>query len=225
MSSKSSALCASSYRHKFRRARSPRHHGRRDGAHRRTGSRAPLGRTTCGPRQRMTSDHYSKQLQCFATAWGSVLNCAQQYPEPSRRLRPNKHPSIKDQHKERVERKSNFPLQCTITRRWSSIQSCINAVRTSLRIAKQLKPCFATVSSARWGGEGNLTTALSDERHCQSKFYTACSRTRAGWSSTVFARELPPRSAEFNAENRLYSFALTLPPGAIPGASTQRRSA
>ena len=46
------------------------------------------------------------------------------------------------------------------------------------------------------------------ERHCQSKFYTACSRTRAGWSSTVFARELPPRSAEFNAENRLYSFAL-----------------
>jgi ER-bound oxygenase mpaB/B'/Rubber oxygenase, catalytic domain len=48
-------------------------------------------------------------------------------------------------------------------------------------------------------------------RHCQSKFYTACSRTRAGWSSTVFARELPPRSAEFNAENRLYSFALTMP--------------
>jgi hypothetical protein len=47
--------------------------------------------------------------------------------------------------------------------------------------------------------------------HCQSKFYTACSRTRAGWSSTVFARELPPRSAEFNAENRLYSFALTMP--------------
>jgi hypothetical protein len=46
------------------------------------------------------------------------------------------------------------------------------------------------------------------EGHCQSKFYTACSRTRAGWSSTVFARELPPRSAEFNAENRLYSFAL-----------------
>jgi hypothetical protein len=30
------------------------------------------------------------------------------------------------------------------------------------------------------------------EGHCQSKFYTACSRTRAGWSSTVFARELPP---------------------------------
>ena len=44
--------------------------------------------------------------------------------------------------------------------------------------------------------------------HHQSKFYTACSRTRAGWSPTVFVRELPPRSAEFNAENRLYSFAL-----------------
>jgi hypothetical protein len=36
-------------------------------------------------------------------------------------------------------------------------------------------------------------------------------RTRAAWISTVFARELPPRSAEFNAENRLYSFALTMP--------------
>jgi hypothetical protein len=32
-----------------------------------------------------------------------------------------------------------------------------------------------------------------------------CSRTRAGWrSSTVFAHELPPRSAGFDAENRLY---------------------
>jgi len=31
--------------------------------------------------------------------------------------------------------------------------------------------------------------------HCQSKFYTACSRTRAGWSSTVFADESPTRSA------------------------------
>jgi hypothetical protein len=49
------------------------------------------------------------------------------------------------------------------------------------------------------------------DRHCQSKIYTACSRTMAGWSSTVFARELPPRSAGFNAENRLYSFALTMP--------------
>ncbi len=35
--------------------------------------------------------------------------------------------------------------------------------------------------------------------------------TRAGWSSTVFAHELPPRSAGFNAENRLYLFALTVP--------------
>jgi hypothetical protein len=33
----------------------------------------------------------------------------------------------------------------------------------------------------------------------------------AGWSPAVFARELPPRSAGFNAENRLYSFALTMP--------------
>jgi hypothetical protein len=49
------------------------------------------------------------------------------------------------------------------------------------------------------------------EGHCQSKFYTACPRTRAGWSSTVFARESPTRSAGFDAENRLYLFALTVP--------------
>jgi len=36
-------------------------------------------------------------------------------------------------------------------------------------------------------------------------------RQLAGWSSTVFAHELPPRSAGFDAENRLYLFALTLP--------------
>ena len=47
--------------------------------------------------------------------------------------------------------------------------------------------------------------------HCQSNFYTACSRPRAGWSSTVFAHELPPRLAGFHAENRLYLFALTVP--------------
>ena len=46
--------------------------------------------------------------------------------------------------------------------------------------------------------------------HCQSKFYTARSRTREGWVSTVFAHELPPRSAGFDAENRLYLFALTM---------------
>jgi hypothetical protein len=49
--------------------------------------------------------------------------------------------------------------------------------------------------------------------HCQSKFYTACSRTGAGGSSTVFAHELPTRSAGFDAENRLYLFALTVPSG------------
>ena len=47
--------------------------------------------------------------------------------------------------------------------------------------------------------------------HCQSNFYTACSRTRAGWNSAVFAHELPTRSAGFDAENRLYLFALTVP--------------
>ena len=54
---------------------------------------------------------------------------------------------------------------------------------------------------------------IDDEsiRHCQSKFYTACWRTRARWSSTVFAHELPPRAAGFDAENRLFLFALTVP--------------
>src|SRR5271165_6753890 len=47
--------------------------------------------------------------------------------------------------------------------------------------------------------------------HCQSKFYTACSRIGAGWSSTVFAHESPTRSTGFDAENGLFLFALTVP--------------
>jgi hypothetical protein len=52
------------------------------------------------------------------------------------------------------------------------------------------------------------------------KLYTACSRPRARRNSTVFAHELPPRSAGFDAENRLYLFALTVPGKTI--ASTAR---
>src|SRR5208283_3393953 len=52
-------------------------------------------------------------------------------------------------------------------------------------------------------------------RHCQSKIYTACSRIKADWSSTVFAHELTTRSAGFDAENRLYLFALTMPIGEL----------
>src|SRR5471032_378594 len=66
--------------------------------------------------------------------------------------------------------------------------------------------------------DNHLGTALFRARcrcgrrpHHQSKFYTACSRTGAGGSSTVFAHELPTRSAGFDAENRLYLFALTVP--------------
>ena len=47
--------------------------------------------------------------------------------------------------------------------------------------------------------------------HCQSKFYTACLRLRAGQSSTVFAHESPTRSAGFGTKNGLYLFALTVP--------------
>ena len=60
-------------------------------------------------------------------------------------------------------------------------------------------------------------------RHCQSKFYTACSGTTAAWSSTVFAHELSPRSAEFDAENRLYLFALTVPLWIVAGGAADRR--
>jgi len=51
--------------------------------------------------------------------------------------------------------------------------------------------------------------------HCQSKIYTACSRIKADWGSTVFAHELTTRSAGFDAENRLYLFALTMPLDAL----------
>ena len=62
-----------------------------------------------------------------------------------------------------------------------------------------------------WHGSSLSQMPRGRRPHHQSKFYTACPRTMACWSSTVFARELPPRSAGFNAENRLYSFALTRP--------------
>ena len=51
----------------------------------------------------------------------------------------------------------------------------------------------------------------SMQRHCQTKFYTASWRAGAGWSPTVFAQKSPTRSARFDAENDLYSFALTVP--------------
>jgi hypothetical protein len=55
------------------------------------------------------------------------------------------------------------------------------------------------------------------ERHCQTKFYTACLSVGTRVSSTVFAEESPPRSARFEAENGLYLFALT-----VPSASSSR---
>jgi hypothetical protein len=64
-------------------------------------------------------------------------------------------------------------------------------------------------------------TELS-QAHCQSKFYTACSRTTAGWNSTVFAHKLSPRSAGFDAENRLYLFALTVPLSLLPTCKTRK---
>ncbi len=63
------------------------------------------------------------------------------------------------------------------------------------------------------------------EGHCQSKFYTACSRILAGWSSTVFAHESPTRSTGFDAENGLYLFALTVPFHCLQKLSPTRRRA
>ena len=51
-------------------------------------------------------------------------------------------------------------------------------------------------------------SGLRQPGHCQSKFYTACLRAGARWSSTVFAHELSQRAASFEPENGLYSFAL-----------------
>src|SRR5271165_310088 len=61
--------------------------------------------------------------------------------------------------------------------------------------------------------------------HCQSKFYTACSRIGAGWSSTVFAHESPTPSTGFDAENGLYLFALTVPFHCLQKLSPTRRRA
>jgi hypothetical protein len=57
---------------------------------------------------------------------------------------------------------------------------------------------------------GHLSRKLCHQ-HCQTKFYTASWRAGAGWSPTVFAQESPTRSAGVDAENDLYSFALTVP--------------
>jgi hypothetical protein len=42
----------------------------------------------------------------------------------------------------------------------------------------------------------------------------------AGWTSTVFAHESPTRLAGFDAENRLYLFALTVPARSLKNSST-----
>jgi len=77
MSSEGNAFGASAYQHKFRRSRSPCYRGRGDGPHWPSRNRAKQLRTKSGPRQRLTSGRYSKQLQCFATARRSVPNCTQ----------------------------------------------------------------------------------------------------------------------------------------------------
>ena len=84
-------------------------------------------------------------------------------------------------------------------------------VHRLVRVPKIVKGHPGTDAGPRLAGVG-ISFQMHFFRHCQSKFYTACSRSRARWRSTVFARELPPRSAGLDAENRLYLFALTMPP-------------
>jgi hypothetical protein len=62
-----------------------------------------------------------------------------------------------------------------------------------------------------WAYLSIATALVAAAWHCQTKFYTAFARTRAGGSSTVFAHKLPTRRAGFDAENGLYLFALTVP--------------
>jgi len=61
----------------------------------------------------MTRVHYSKESQYFAIARYRVFGFPHEYPDASRRLCSSKDLSIEDQHKERVERKSNFHLELT----------------------------------------------------------------------------------------------------------------
>ena len=62
--------------------------------------------------------------------------------------------------------------------------------------------------------------SVAYEGHCQTKFYTAYFHTATLRSFTDFAHESSQRSARFEAENRLYSFALTMPARTSAGQSS-----
>src|SRR5580704_12912344 len=61
-----------------------------------------------------------------------------------------------------------------------------------------------------FAAEIDQTQRDSPPRHCQSKFYTACLRIRAGQSSTVFAHRRHARP-DSTPKDGLYLFALTVP--------------
>ena len=48
-------------------------------------------------------------------------------------------------------------------------------------------------------------------RHCQSKFYTACSRITAAGAPLFLLMNCPRARPDSYAENRLYLFTLTVP--------------
>ena len=81
-------------------------------------------------------------------------------------------------------------------------------ISASRPISRGAQRVPASIGRAKVAG---LIVDKSVRGRCQSKFYTACPRIRAGWSSTVFAHESPTRSTGFDAENGLYLFALTVP--------------
>src|SRR5208283_2547092 len=85
----------------------------------------------------------------------------------------------------------------------TAINSDASAISTSSGVGANPSSAGPTVAPREFH--------VASEGHCQSKIYTACSRIKADWSSTVFAHELTTRSAGFDGENRLYLFALTMP--------------
>jgi hypothetical protein len=70
-------------------------------------------------------------------------------------------------------------------------------------------------------GVGEPGGDLSWFGHCQSKIYTAFWQLRGVWVATVFADESRTARPRFDAKNRLYLFALTVPKKLAPLIGTR----
>ena len=66
----------------------------------------------------------------------------------------------------------------------------INWISWNITSGSTIRPTDLPASSTVAIGRPLARLFLEPQkRHCQSKFYTACSRTRAGWSFTVFVTD------------------------------------